>query len=331
MVTEKQIDERIVAYRIREKGRGRTARKPLSIPYAGWRDILLRTYEEISEDRAGLAAAGVTFLGLLAIFPAIAVFVSIYSLIADVSTVQEHMDAMGAFIPQGAVEIIGSELQRLAAARETGLSLGMITGLLLTLWTANSGMKALFMAMNIAYDEKEKRGFFRLTLTSLLFTVGAIIAGILIVNALVILPVILNVLPLGPVASWITAIVPPVILFVIVNIGIALLYRHGPSRSTAQWSWVTAGSLITSTVWVIASLAFSFYLANFGNYNATYGTLGAVVGFMMWMYISAFVLLAGAELNAEIEHQTAYDTTIGPEKPMGERGAYVADTLGEKK
>ncbi len=329
-ISETDVDERVRDYHTAEAGRGRTAKTPDRIPLAGWRDILLRTVKEISEDQAAFAAAGVTFLGLLAIFPAIAVFVSLYGLFADIGTVQDHINALKGVIPGDVLDIVANELKRLSEAKDTGLSIGLVIGLLLTLWSANSGMKALFVVVNLAYDEKEKRGFVQLNLTSLSFTLGAIVLAILIMNALVLLPLVLEFLWLGPVAKWIIAIAPPLFLFVLVNIAIAALYRYGPSRNAAEWSWISVGSILTSVVWLATSLGFSFYLANFGDYNATYGTLGAIIGFMMWMYISAFILVAGAELNAEIEHQTAVDTTVGPDKPMGERGAYVADTLGEK-
>jgi len=185
--------------------------------------------------------------------------------------------------------------------------------------------------MNVAYDEQETRDFFRLTATTLAMTAGALLTVIVAVNVIVLVPAVLAAMPLGPVGGWMARLVPYLVLFVLLNVFVALLHRFGPSRRSARWSWVSAGPIATTLALVAASVAFSIYLANFGNYNATYGTLGAVVSFMMWLYLSAFVLIAGAELNAEIERQTVHDTTVGPARPMGARGARVADTLGESR
>jgi membrane protein len=190
-------------------------------------------------------------------------------------------------------------------------------------------MKALFDALNVAYDETEKRGFFKLNLVSLGFTLGGLVFFILVLNVVIGVPLILNLLPLGPAGNLLVAVVPPIVLFAVAIFVIAVLYRYGPSRTQAQWRWVTPGSVAAAVVWVAASFLFSWYLANFADYSATYGSVGAIIGVMMWIYISMWIVLAGAELNAETEHQTARDTTVGPEKPLGDRGATMADRVGE--
>jgi membrane protein len=190
-------------------------------------------------------------------------------------------------------------------------------------------MKALFDALNVAYDEKEKRGFFKLLVISMTFTVGAIAVLILVLNIIVGVPVILKLIPLGPVGNILLAVLPAVVMFAVASFGIAVLYRYGPSRTYPQWRWITPGSLAAGIVWVIGSALFSWYLANFADYSATYGSLGAAIGAMMWIYLTLWIVLVGAELNAEIEHQTAEDTTVGPAKPLGARGASMADRVGE--
>jgi membrane protein len=189
----------------------------------------------------------------------------------------------------------------------------------------------MFDALNVAYDEEEKRGFFSLNLRSLTFTLGAIVFILLAVGAIVVIPVVLNFVGLGAVAEWLLWLARWPALLAGVVLGLAVLYRYGPSREQAEWKWITPGSVVAAVLWLIASMLFSWYVANFGSYNETYGSLGAAIGFMTWMWLSTTIVLLGAELNAEIEHQTAKDTTAGPDRPLGRRGAEVADTLGEAK
>jgi membrane protein len=311
--------------------RGRTANAPTEMPWEGWKDILWRVYAEFSADRVTLIAAGATFYLLLALFPALAAFVSIYGFVADPVTVADHVAFLAGFLPSGGVDLIRTQLQSLATQNDTALSFGFISGLALALWSANNGIKTLFEAMNIAYDETEKRGFFRLNLYSLGFTLGAIVIAILLIVCVGVVPAVLAFLRLGGVTEALIALIRWPILWVACTLGISILYRYGPSRERAEWRWVTWGAAIAAAVWLLASILFSWYLANFADYNATYGSLGAVIGFMMWTWISVVILIAGAELNSEIEHQTARDSTTGPEMPMGARGATMADTLGESR
>jgi membrane protein len=273
----------------------------------------------------------VTFYGLLALFPALAALVSIYGLFAEPATIQDHLNLLSGVLPGGALEVISEQVKRITSKGSGTLGFAFFSGLAISLWSANAGVKAVFDALNVAYDEEEKRGFIALNLRSLAFTLGMILFVLVAVGAIVVIPVLLDFIGLGQVTEWIISLARwPVLLGAIVLV-LAVLYRYGPSRDTAQWRWISAGSLVAAVVWVAASMLFSWYVANFGNYNETYGSLGAVIGFMTWMWLSTTVVLVGAELNAEIEHQTVHDTTEGPQKPLGARGARMADSVGAAK
>jgi len=314
-----------------EKGRGREADKPTQIPAKGWKDILWRTYEEFGKDRVTSVAAGVTYYALLAVFPAIAALVSIYGLFADPATIQEHLSAMSGVLPGGALEIVGEQVKRIASKGEGALGFGFIFGLAISLWSANAGMKAVFDALNIVNDEDEKRSFVRLNLTSLSFTLGAILFIIVALAGIVVLPIVFKFIGLENSMEWLLSILRWPILLAGVTLGLSLIYRFGPSRDKAEWRWVTPGGLIAAVLWIAVSMLFSWYVSNFGSYNETYGSLGAVIGFMTWIWLSSIVVLLGAEINAEMEHQTVKDTTEGHQQPMGTRGAKMADTVGVAK
>jgi membrane protein len=314
--------------RAAERGRGRRARAPLRIPWGGWKDILVRSYYEIQNDRLLALAAGVVFYSLVALFPAIAAGVSSYALFADAATIGKHLSIAADIVPAGALDMLGEEISRIAAKSEGKLTFGFLLGLAIALWSANAGMKAIFDALNIIYDEDENRGLIWLNVVSLFFTICAIAGAGLAIALVVVFPVLLA-------AFGLTSFDHPIIgylrwpaMFVLIILGLAVLYRYGPSRRLAKWRWISVGSVFAGLAWLAVSSLFSWYLGNFANYNATYGALGAVVGLMMWMWLSTIVVLVGAELNSEIEHQTARDSTVGPEKPLGTRGAVMADTVG---
>jgi membrane protein len=309
--------------------RGRDAETPAEIPAKGWKDIAWRVYEGLQNDRVLLVAAGVTFYALLALFPATAALVSLYGLFADPSTINEHLRLVSGFLPDGALEVIGDQVRRIASQKAT-LGFTFIGTLALALWGANAGTKAIFDALNIIYKEREKRSFIGLTLQSLLFTLGAIVLMLVALAAIVVVPVVLKLFGVpGESGGALFSLLRWPLLYLLILFAIACLYRYGPSRTQAQWRWVTWGSAIAGAIWIAGSLLLSWYVANFGTYNATYGSLGAVIGFMVWMWLSIIVVLLGAEINAEMEHQTARDTTEGRRKPMGARGARMADELGE--
>ncbi len=276
-------------------------------------------------------AAGVTYYALLAIFPAIAALVSLYGLFADPVSLQDHLNTLSGVLPSGALDIIREQVTRIASQGGGTLGFSFIIGLVLSLWSANAGMKAVFDALNIVYDEEEKRSFVKLNIMSLSFTLGAILFIILAVTGIIVLPILLDFIGLGRSLEWLLSLARWPVLLLIVVFGLSLVYRYGPSRDKAEWKWVTPGGIIAAVLWLAVSMLFSWYVANFGSYNETYGSLGAVIGFMTWIWISSIVVLLGAEINAEMEHQTAKDTTEGTHQPMGTRGAQMADTIGVAK
>jgi membrane protein len=317
--------------RAAQAGRGREAVSPLQIPWRGWKDILLRVYDEIGKDRLTAVAAGVAFFSLLALFPAVTALVSLYGLFADAATMADHLATLAELMPPGAFDIVREQIARIVSKSGGTLTVGFALGLGLALWSANAAMKAIFDALNVIYEEDEKRSFVMLNLESLAFTLGAIVAALLAVAAVVVFPLILALFGIARINPLLISLLRWPLLLLMIVFGLALLYRFGPSRRNAEWRWVSVGSVFAALAWIAGSMAFSYYLANFANYNATYGSLGAVIGLMMWMWLSAIVVLVAAEINSEIEHQTARDSTVGREKPLGARGAAMADTVGEAK
>jgi membrane protein len=308
--------------------RGRFAQGPSEIPALGWKDIFLRVYKGISDDRILANAAGVTYYALLALFPGIAALVSIYGLFEDPSTIVSHVDAMAGFAPGGAIDVIHDQLTRLSSQGSTKLGVSFLIGLVISLWSANSGIKALFDSLNVVYEEEEKRSFIRLNTVTLSFTLATIAFLLIALACVVAFPVMLNHVPAPGVTGQLLNIARWPVLLVLVALGLTLIYRYGPSRTEPRWEWITWGSAFAAVIWLAASALFSWYAANFGTFNKTYGSLGAIIGFMTWMWLSIIVVLAGAKLNAEIEHQTARESTVGPPKPLGRRGAKMADTIG---
>ncbi len=313
---------------ISQSGHGRLSSTPVQIPWAGWRDILWRTYVRSGEDRLLAIAAGVVFFGLLAVFPAITALVSCYGLFADPSTIGANLQTLALMLPESSFQIVQDQIARVLDQGSTALRASFLFGLGLAVWSANAGVKAVIDALNVVDGESEKRSFIRLNLLSLAFTSGGIAALLLMVGAVVAFPLALDHLGLAPASRSIVSLARWPLLFAILLAVLGVLYRFGPSRRAARWQWLSVGTLAASLLWIAGSSLLSWYLSNFGNYNATYGSLGAAIGLMMWMWMSAIIVLFGAELNSEIEHQTARDTTIGHPKPLGARGAVMADTLG---
>ncbi|WP_019996418.1 YihY/virulence factor BrkB family protein [Aureimonas ureilytica] len=314
--------------RASEPGRGRDARGPLGIPWKGWKDIAWRLWYSFFEDRVMLIAAGATFYLLLALFPALAVFVSFYGIVADPTTIADHIAYVGQFLPRAGTEILTSQLENLVTRDPASLSIGFVSGLLFSLWSANNGVKTLFEAMNVAYGEQEMRSFLKLNAVAFLFTMGAVFIGTVMFVSVGVVPILMNLIGAESLTDELIAAARWPIVFALAVGGISMVYRYGPSRARARWKWVFFGATLTAAIWLAASMGFSWYLQNFANYGATYGSLGAVVGFMMWVWLSSTIFIVGAEINAEMEHQTAVDTTDEPEKPLGVRGARVADTIG---
>jgi membrane protein len=224
--------------------------------------------------------------------------------------------------------VLRDQLNRLASQGGSKLGVAFIVGLLVSLWSADAGVKSLFDGLNIVHGEDEKRGFIKLNMVSLAFTLATILFAQVSLAAIVVVPLIINFFGLAEVSNLIMRIARWPILLVLVAFALAVLYRYGPDRAKAQWRWITWGNAFAAVVWLAASILFSRYAANFGSYNKTYGSLGAIVGFMVWIWLSVIVILIGAEIDAKMGHQTARDTTTGAPKPMGARGTRMADTLG---
>ena len=310
---------------MKDSGQGQAASTPSNIPASGWKDILWRIYSEISDDRVMLIAAGVTYYLLLALVPALSAFVSIFGLFTDPSSIQQQITALSSVVPGGGMQIISDQLTRLTQQDNATLGVTFMISLLLALWSANAGMKSLFEAMNVAYDESEERGFVKLTLISLAFTLAAVVGTSLFLGVVIVVPIVLKFIGLGQGTEWLIRIGSYVGMAILASLAIAALYRWGPCRDAAKWKWISPGVMLTMVLIVVVSVLFSWYVANFGSYNATYGSLGALIGFMTWIWISATILIIGGELNSEMEHQTARDTTTGPSEPLGQRGANMAD------
>lgn len=307
--------------------RGREAASPRQIPGKGWKEIGKRVMREQTRDHLSLVSAGVAFYTLLALFPAIAAAISIYALVADPNDIQSHLQALSGILPQQAQELLSSQVQRLAQ-NAGGLGLAAIVSLLFALWSSASGVKGMMMALNIVYEEDEDRGMIKYNAVALILTLGVILGGLLALTLVAVFPALLGQLGLSGTLQTVLSLLRWPLLGLGLIVGLAIIYRFAPSRDKPLWQWVSLGSVAATVLWLIASILFSIYIANFGNYNETYGSLGAAIILLMWLYLSAYVVLLGAELNAEMEHQTERDTTTGEARPMGERKAQVADTVG---
>lgn len=306
---------------------GHDAAKPSDIPVRGWWAIAKRVAAKVSSDRLLTEAAGITFYALLALFPALAATVSLYGLIADPATISDNLGALSGVVPGGGMQIITDQVHTLTANGSKALGFAAVLGLATSLWSANQGTKALFDALNVVYEETEKRGFLLRTATTLAFTLGGIVFVLLAMTAVVVVPIVLGLIGLGDAADLLLRVLRWPVMLVALAVLLACIYRFGPSRERARWQWVSWGSSVATVAWVAGSVAFSWYVSHFGNYDKTYGSLGAAVGFMTWIWLSATIVLIGAELNAEMEQQTARDTTTGPEQAPGRRGAKKADAV----
>lgn len=312
-----------------EAARGHGAARPTAIPLRGWKDVLWRVKDEIGNDHLTIIAAGVAFYALLALIPALAAVIAIWGLVADPATIENQISGLGQLMPASAMGLIESQMQRIAAQSSASLGFGAVAGILFSLWSANKGMKALIEAMHIAYDEDDERGFVKKNAVSLAMTVGAVVAALLAIGMVVAVPIILGIVGLGSAGATAVSVLRWPLLFVLMLGALGVVYRYGPSRDRAQWRWVSPGAIAATILWVIGSLGFSYYVSNFGSYNETYGSIGAAVILLMWFFLTAFFILLGAELNAEAERQTRHDTTVGAAEPMGQRGAFAADDLGQ--
>ncbi len=308
--------------------RGRDAETPSAIPAKGWKDVFWRVWKSLTQDHVMMIAGGVTFYLLLALFPAIVAFMSIYGIFLDPATAVDHAQSLRGVVPPAAVDMIAEQLARLSTKQSDTLTIGLILSLIIAFWSANGGVKAMIEGLNYAYNEREKRSFVRLNTVAFAFTLGAMALMVLLFVALAVIPAMLAVLNLGSTGDLVIRLLRWPLLVMTLGLSLTVLYRHGPSRRSPEWRWVTWGSAFATISWLIMSIAFTTYLERVANFNATYGALAAPIGFLFWVWLSIIVIILGAEINGEMEHQTAVDTTTGPDKPMGKRGAVMADTLG---
>jgi membrane protein len=304
--------------------RGRTAEAPSDITARGFKDVAIRVKDEVGEDHVVLSAAGVAFFGFLAIIPALAAVVSVLGLITSPDDAADRAEDLFATLPPEARDLLTTQLETISGQADSALSFGLVVSLAIALWSASSGMGHLISAVNAAYDETDRRGWFARKAMALLFTVGAVVFVLFALGGLAALPAILDAVGLP---SWLQLVYWPLLLAGFA-IGLSILYRYAPFRDEPEWRWVSWGSAIAVVLWLVASLAFRIYAANFANYDESYGSLGAVVILLLWLLITAFVVLLGAEINAELEHQTLVDSTEGHPEPMGQRDAVMADTVG---
>lgn len=313
----------------RNDDRGRRATRPGEIPKSGWRDIIVRVKNQISDDNINIVAAGIAFYAFLAIFPAITALISLYGLVVDPQTVQQQFSGVSGFLPQQARQLLNQQLSQIAAQSSQSLGWGLVLSILLGLWSANKGSRALFTGLNIAYNEKSSRGFIKENALTLLFTLYAIAAVIISMILIVAFPAAVGNLGLPSVVQTLIGWLRWLLLAALILLNLALLYRYAPDRDNPQWRWVSWGSVAATVLWLAGSWLFSLYVSNFGNYNETYGSVAAVIILLLWFLLTAFIILLGAEINSEMEHQTREDTTRGPRRPMGKREAYHADHVGK--
>jgi membrane protein len=305
---------------------GEQASTPTQIPAKGWWQVVKRGWKEASEDQVPLLGAGVAFFGFLALFPALAAFTLIYGLVADPATISAQTQTLTASLPPEARTLLVGQLDQLASAPQQSLGWGLVLALVLALWSASGGVGNLITAVNIAYDEEKKRGFVKDKLLALGVTVGAVIFMALIVALMAGVPVVLGFLDVNGPLRWVTEVVRWLLLAALVMVALAVLYRVAPDRDAPKFRWVSAGAVTATVLWLVASAAFSLYVTFFGNYAKTYGALAGVVLLMLWLWLTSYAILLGAEINAESEEQTVKDTTSGPEQPLGRRGAVKADS-----
>ena len=308
---------------------GEQAELPTQIPAKGWWQVTRRAFKESSADNVGILAGGIAYAAFLALFPALIAGISLFGLVADPATIAQQAEGVLAALPETAQPLLRDQIVALTQTPSGALSFSLVVSILLALWSASAGTSSLMTGINIAYDEQESRNFLKLRGTALLLTLGAIVFMLLALALVAVVPALLNALQLGTFINVIVQIVRWALLVVLVVVALAVVYRMAPDRDAPQFKWTSIGALVAAALWVLASLGFSFYVNNFGSYNKTYGALAGVVVLLLWLYLTSYIILLGAEINAESEKQTRQDTTTGPPLPMGERRAEAADTVAD--
>jgi membrane protein len=305
---------------------GGRAERPTDIPRHGWKQVARRGWKEAKADQVPLLAAGVAFYAFLAIFPALIAVVTIYGLFADPSTLANQLNSLTTALPEEARKVITDQATALSARRQT-LGIGLALSVVIALWSASAGMNSLLTAINVAYDEEEKRGFVKKRLMSLGLTVGAIVFMVIILGLVAVLPALLKAVFGTGALRWVLQILGWLVMVVLVAAALAIIYRLGPDRDAPRMTWLSVGAVLATLIWLAASIGFSIYTSTFGNYAKTYGVFAGIVVLLFWLWLTMYAILLGAEINAEAEQQTIADTTKGPEEPLGERGAVKADSI----
>jgi membrane protein len=306
---------------------GTQAEKPTQIPAKGWKQIAARAWKESKADNVPMLAGGVAFFGFLALFPALIATMTIYGLMVSPSKAREQVNQYASALPGDSRKILSDQVAAVAQGNGKGLGIGLVISILLALWSASGGMGNLIKAVNIAYDEEETRGFVKLRATALMLTIGAVIFVLVALALVAVVPAILNHLNIGIVGAILANIARFVVLALAVAVALAVVYRVAPDRDSPKLSWASLGAVVSTVLWIIGSVAFSIYVSNFGKYNKTYGAVAGVAILMLWLYLTSYIVLFGAEVNAEAEQQTVKDTTKGPAQPIGQRGAVAADSM----
>jgi membrane protein len=305
------------------------AEKPSQIPWGGWKQIVKRAWAENKADNMPIIGGGVAFFGFLSIFPGLIALISIYGLVASPETVARQVESLSAQLPDEAAALIGQQLKSIVDNSGGALTVSLVVSILAALWSASGGIGNLITAVNIAYDEVETRNFIKLRATSLALTLGAIAFVLVAFGLLAVVPALISALPLGVVGTVLAQIVRWGLLLAMFAGSLAVIYRVAPDRDAPRLRWVSLGAVVVTVLWAIVSVGFALYVNNFGSYDKTYGAIAGVIVLMLWLYLTCYLVLFGAEINSEAEHQTAHDTTTGEPQPMGTRDAKVADTLPE--
>ena len=317
----------MAAHATRERLHGEQAEAPTEIPKRGWFQIVKRAWKEAKSDQVPLLAAGVAFYSFLALFPAMIAAVMIYGLVRDPDDVKRQVEQVSDALPSDAASVLTTQLEAITSTSSGSLGLGLLASLVLALWSASGGVGNIVTAINVAYDEEETRGFIKRKALSLVFTLAAIVFVVVAISLVAVAPAVLdNLVDAGPL-RWGLEAVRWLGIVAAMSFALAVLYRVAPDRDDAEFKWVSVGAVVATVVWLVASLGFSLYVDNFGSYNKTYGALAGVVVLLIWLWLTMYVVLLGAEINAEAEQQTVKDTTVGPDEPLGQRGAVKADSL----
>lgn len=313
--------------------KGHNAEKPGEIPVSGWKEIGSRVFSQLKIDHVQIVSAGVGFYFFMALFPTLVAALSIYGLVADPVSIESHISALSGILPGEAAGMIDSFIKPIISKPAQTLGWGLIFSILLSMWSANQGTSALFEGLNIAYNEQENRSFIKRTGITLLFTLSGIIIGLLSILVIVLFPALVDKINLGPTVEAIIGWARWIVLAFIIIFSLGVIYKKAPDRDNPEIKWVSWGSVIATVLWIGGSLLFSWYVKNFGSYDDMYGSFAAVILMLFWLFLTSFIILLGAEINSEMEHQTRKDTTVGPDEPMGQRGGYHADHVagGNKK